>query len=269
MIGLIYNTANEASRNIASHIIGKKRFEKHELMGKGCFRDGEIVAYEVGTELFKAQEVDTLGFEVAYFLSTHRSAKGIPALTTHSEGNWGSEAGVGGKPRELSFSAPVEMLQILRSITKISAEGVEKTYEATHHGPLLKTPSMFVELGGNADTIANKNIAALLGDAVYDTLTDKENWEYSKVVIGIGGTHYPSKFTKLALEKGYAFSHIMPRHAIVSEDGSDNLEVLGQAATRAKDKPEAALIDWKSVNQDSRTRIIKKLDEIGMDWERV
>ncbi len=269
MIGLIYRNENVASKNIAARIIEKNEFEKYELKGESCFKKGRIVAYEVKAELYMAQEADALGFEVAYFLSTHRSAKGIPALTVHSEGNWGKLADLGGEPRELSFAAPVEMLQMLRGITHIKVDGLEKTYEATHHGPLLKTPSMFVELGGNSETIADKKIAAMLGDAVYNTLEEQKDDEYSKVAIGIGNTHYPSKFTKLALEKSYAFSHIMSKYAVNNEDGTDNLQMLEQAAVRANKKPEVALIDWSSLNNASRTKVIKKLEEIGMEWERV
>ena len=96
------------------------------------------------------------------FLSRHRSSMGVPAFTVHPEGNWSDEALFGGRPKELSMAFPYGMSAMLRSIKALNKEGIAVTYEATHHGPFLSRPSLFVELGGNEQTICNEEYARLL-----------------------------------------------------------------------------------------------------------
>jgi len=268
MIGLIFSESDPASRNMAERLIEGCGFEEAKVAGKECWKKGHAALFKTEAPLITSEWADSLGLEVIYFLSKHKSEQGVAALTTHSLGNWTSEAKLGGLPLELSFAAPVEMLGILKAIERISITGFEKTYEATHHGPLLKTPSLFVELGGDEASIGNKKVAERLADAM-DSAMFADKADLSKVVMGIGGTHYPKKFTALALEKGYAFSHIMPRYSILNSDGTDNLALLEQALTRSKLAPESAVIEWKSVNANIKERVLNKLGEIGLEYERV
>ena len=119
--------------------------------------------------------------------------------------------------------------------------------------------------------IGNKAAATKLAGAVFEAVTGMANGEteFEKVVIGIGSNHYPEKFSRLALSKGYAFSHIMPKYAIFNDDGSSNLDVLEQALERSSNKPEVAVVDWKSLNSAMKEQTIKKLNEIGLDNEKI
>ncbi|MEM3208783.1 MAG: D-aminoacyl-tRNA deacylase, partial [Candidatus Micrarchaeaceae archaeon] len=212
MIGIIFSTEDIAASNIANSIIERSGFAAY---GNAKWKKGEIEVVQLHTPLIYAEQLNDSGYEILYMLSKHSSTVGIPAFTTHSTGNWLDEAKLGGSPRQLSVAAPLQMLSILREMSGISAS-VAATYEATHHGPLLKIPSLFVELGGNEKIVNDKALAERLGDAIISSIYALKNGraDYSCVAIGIGGTHYPSKFTRLALEKGYAFSHIMPKYVI-------------------------------------------------------
>ena len=119
------------------------------------------------TSLIGAEGADKMGAELIIFMSRHSSSSGIPALTVHSMGNWGAEARLGGMPHMLSMSAPSAMLEMLKRFNR-SDMGVDKTYEATHHGPLLSTPSFFAELGGSDALAGSKSVAAELGDMVFE-----------------------------------------------------------------------------------------------------
>ena len=204
------------------------------------------------------------------FLSEHRSEAGISMFSAHSLGNWGEQAKFGGRGKQLSYAAPVAMLAALTNLSKIT-EPIGKRYEATHHGPLLTTPSLFVEIGGNEEAIRNKEYAKLAAEAAYDAVQSviDDNVKYKKVVIGIGSNHYPEKFSALAIDEAYAFSHIMPKYAMINDDGSNNLDVLDQTLKRSTHEPEAAVIEWKSLNSATREETIKKLDEIGLDYEKI
>ncbi|MDE1869882.1 MAG: hypothetical protein KGH71_02745 [Candidatus Micrarchaeota archaeon] len=265
MIGIISSTLDVASSNMAERLLENSGFEPHTVNGKEGFRNGKLFLLRLNSPLISA-EIDSFGFEVAYFLSKHKSANNVPALTTHSLGNWTADAKIGGKPHELSVAAPVQMLGALRGISDIEVH-IEKTYEATHHGPLLKTPSLFVEIGGDDSMIQNRELARRLAESMYASLLQEEDFE--KCVIGIGSNHYPEKFTKLALQKGYAFSHIIPKHAILNEDGSDNLVMLEQAIGRSKSPIDSAVVDWKSINAAIKNRVVEELNRIGLDHEKV
>ncbi len=266
MIGLFYSPLDPASLNMAEHIKKEYGFEEKEYKGRICFSNGKICIYKTEKPLVEMEEADAYDLSIACFLSKHSSAQGIASFTTHSMGNWTNEAKLGGKPYELSSSAPLEMLETLRNIKKREQKGVEVSYEATHHGPFLKTPSLFAEIGGNQETVENKEYAKIVADSLYDALMS-DKIDYSKIAIGIGSNHYPSKFSNLALEKGYAFAYIMPKHAI--EEKASNAFMLEQAIERSSKKIELAVIDWKSINSEKRNLIISKLNELGVDYERV
>ncbi|MGC8662182.1 MAG: D-aminoacyl-tRNA deacylase [Candidatus Micrarchaeia archaeon] len=265
MIGIFYSNQDKASLNIANYLKREYSFSENSVSGKRCFSRGDVNIYETNDQLINLDDLDGYGLELIFFLSKHSSAQGISAFTTHATGNWTREARLGGKPYELSYAAPLEMLEMLRNYKKKNIEGIEVTYEATHHGPLLKTPSLFVEIGGNQSTIENEEYAKVVGDAVYGVL-DKKNIEFEKVAIGIGNTHYPMRFTELALSKGYAFAHMLPKYAI--ENNGENFFMLEQAVIRSSKPIDAAVIDWKSINSETRNKVIAELNKLGLDYER-
>lgn len=270
MIGIVYSKQDPAGANMAEYLIRNHDFNQIEGSEYVTYENKYAKIYEIAVSPVQADFVDLFKCDLVFFLSQHKSEASIGSFTTHSLGNWGKEAMVGGKPKQLSHAAPAAMFAALVNLNKIDAE-VEKTYEATHHGPLLATPSLFVELGGNEEAIRDKDRAAKVAEAAYNAVLDAKNGEAAcnKIVIGIGSTHYPEKFSRLALEKGYAFSHIMPKYAILNEDGTNNLDMLEQTLERSTHKPEAAVIDWKSLNAVTKEETIGKLEEIGLDYEKI
>jgi D-aminoacyl-tRNA deacylase len=270
MIGIIYSKLDEAGVNMAEHLVKSKEFESSEGPGQIKYQNDISRIYEVDSPLFNAEIVDSFGCETLVFLSRHKSEAGVSAFTTHSLGNWRNEAAFGGVPKQLSCAAPVMMLGALANLSKIDAQA-QKVYEATHHGPLTKTPAVFIELGGNEEMIQNKANAARVADAAYNAISSfaENRVDFQKIVVGIGSNHYPEKFSRIALEKGYAFSHIMPKYAIINQDGTNNLDVLEQTLTKSQKRPEAAVLDWKSLNSAMKEETVKKLEEIGLDYEKV
>ncbi len=270
MIGICYSELDEAGSNMALHLAEKYDFEEADGQGYVSYENDVAKICKIDSPLIEADFLDKLHFKLIVFLSMHKSAAGVGLFSTHSLGNWGAEAKLGGRGKLLSSAAPVVMLAALSNLSKI-ASPIGKRYEATHHGPLLDTPSLFVEIGGNDEVMKSKEYANAASEAAYEAvLSSEENdVKYKKVVIGIGSNHYPSNFSAMALEKGYAFSHIMPKYAINNADGSNNLGVLEQALKKSTHEPEAAVIDWKSLNSATRDETIKTLDAIGLDYETI
>lgn len=204
---------------------------------------------------------ETLDTDMVIFLSRHASESGLASFTAHSLGNWSDEARYGGRGRCLSVSSPDAMARVISALKRNNTAGLQVTYEATHHGPLMDTPSFFVELGGDDRILGNKGLARIAAAAVSEALVSDERCD--RTAIGIGGTHYPDKFTRLTLDGRFSFSHIMSRHYV------NNVDMIDDAVERSDRRAELAVIEWKSIKAADREIVISKLNELGIDYERV
>jgi D-aminoacyl-tRNA deacylase len=266
MICIAYSDSDPVSKNAAEFI--KKGYDFEDRDGRVIQDKVELLRIE--GSLITADYVDKMGFSTVLFMSRHHSSAGITSFTSHSLGNWTKEASLGGMPKKLSTSSPVLMLACMRNLSERAPEGTNKVYEATHHGPLLDTPCTFIEFGGSEAMVSNHESAEILGQAsisAAQSMADNSQ-DYSHAVIGIGGNHYPSKFTRLALEKGYAFGHIMPSHSFIKDGSTWNTDMIEAAIKRSDQETELAVIDWKSLGSEPRSAIINKLEELGIDYER-
>ncbi|MCI4365606.1 MAG: D-aminoacyl-tRNA deacylase [Thermoplasmata archaeon] len=149
------------------------------------------------------------------FPSVHRSESNIPTLTVHPIGNPGDAAEVGGRPRTLVPTDPRLMASALRALSARSKEaGMTATFEATHHGPAVELPAMFVEIGFGEDAVPPASAVRILADTIPTLELDGED----RIAMAIGGGHYAPHFTDLVLKRRWAFGHILSRHALASLD---------------------------------------------------
>lgn len=260
---LVYSRGNGVSRFIAGHMISDFGFGEEKKEGNVYVSSkGHVRMVGLETELIRSEFLDSEFQEDCFvFLSPHSSSKGIVSFTVHSEGNWNEDTAAGGKPRFLSMASPLRMRSVLMNLSSNNTYGVDVKYEATHHGPALDTPSFFVEIGGPAEIKDIDKLSFIVAKSVNQMLESDASCD--SVSLGIGGGHYPIKFTKLALRESVAFSHIMPKYH-ASEVG-----MIEQALKRSDVVPKNATIEWKSIKREERESIIGKLEEIGMDYVRV
>ena len=142
------------------------------------------------------------------FLSRHKAASGRPSLTVHPIGNWGS-ADYGGKEAEVSGVAPGWMTGLLLKIRQNRIDGYDVCFEATHHGPLLQTPTMFLEIGSSESEWEKIKPAK----ALIKSLLELENARGINV-IGIGGGHYTPRFTEAAFSHEVCFGHMVANYGV-------------------------------------------------------
>ncbi|HLE54384.1 MAG TPA: D-aminoacyl-tRNA deacylase [Thermoplasmata archaeon] len=147
--------------------------------------------------------------ELLVYLSKHRSESRTPSLTVHPIGN-PKAAEFGGKPGTFVPASPAWMTAALRRL-RIEAQELpyEVTFEATHHGPYLETPTFFIEQGSTEreweDLEASKAIAR--------TLLDLRPAE-APAALGLGGGHYVPRHSDLAVARRIAFGHMLPSHSL-------------------------------------------------------
>ncbi len=147
--------------------------------------------------------------ELIVYLSKHRSESRTPSLTVHPIGN-PKGAEFGGRPGSFVRASPLWMTAALRRL-RVEAQELpyEVTFEATHHGPYLETPTFYIEQGSTEkewdDLEASKAIArTLLGLRPVDDPT----------ALGLGGGHYVPRHSDLAAARRIAFGHLLPSHSL-------------------------------------------------------
>lgn len=203
--------------------------------------------------------------ELVVFISRHSSESGTPTLSVHVPGNLG-EAEFGGIPRKVSVSPANAMRDALKTLMKFKQEmrlGYDVSYECTHHGPSLDVPAMFVELGSSIKQWNDPRAAEAVAHAAIEAIS-KFGGSKASTVLGIGGTHYNAKFTRMALESGLAFAHMIPKYAIPFVDS----ELLKQCVERTLERVECAILDWKGIKGEHKQPLIRMLEAIGLPCEK-
>ncbi|MDF1538388.1 MAG: D-aminoacyl-tRNA deacylase [Candidatus Thorarchaeota archaeon] len=201
--------------------------------------------------------------EAYIFCSRHKAESGKPALLVHSTGNLGPEALFGGDPYSLSISTASLVSVALKTLYREREErnlvNFDITMEATHHGPTsLDTPLLFVELGSNEEYWTHQEGARAVASAA---MACHDSPFKSECYIGIGGTHYVSKFNKLVLEKDILFGHIAPKYSLSTIPES----VLEQMVNRCVEKVKKVVIDWKGTNQEQKQHVLPNFEKMGLE----
>lgn len=189
------------------------------------------------------------------FPSIHRSERNVPCLTVHPLGNFGDSAEVGGRPHLLDPTDPLLMANTLRALAEQGGgAGLTATFEATHHGPELELPAMFVEIGYGTDPSPPPAAVRVLSEL----LPHITRASGDRIALAVGGGHYAPHFTDLALKRRWALGHIISRHALTTLDGAMArlaFERSGSAdawlAARAEDATHPALASLGPRGRDS------------------
>lgn len=199
------------------------------------------------------------------FLSQHRSQSGTRALTCHFPGNYGQNR-FGGNYRELAIAYPALQKEYMKTlITKRDMiEDYQIVIESSHHGPTsLKKPAFFVEIGSTEIEWADKKGCSLICDSILKVI-ESNTTPCGKVAIGLGGTHYPEKFTKVLTESEYGLAATAAKYDLALVDK----EMLDQMLTKSVEKVSAFLIDWKGLGKE-KERIMALAADTGLEIIRV
>ncbi len=265
---ILSSTTDLASRTLADAMIDGQGFNSTgvDLLGQPVYQKGSLLLARFEGMIVFPPDLDKYFNPQAYvFLSRHSAESGIASLTAHTTGNFSSEAKFGGNARELSRADPSLLKNYLQALWKRrqKAEGYEITLEATHHGPTaLSKPVLFVELGSSEKYWGDKKAAAVVAEALFESLTEKQIW--SKVAIGFGGNHYPEKFTKMMIEEDTAFSFIAPKYALEHLDD----KMVGQMIQRTNAPVRQAVLDWKGLGPH-KEKVVGLVKQFGLEEVRV
>jgi D-aminoacyl-tRNA deacylase len=273
MILLVASKKDIASFNIKQQILSCYSFEKMSESFQGnqvyeaSFGHKEVRLVTLDQESVYAQNLPDQfsDLELVVFVSRHSSESGTPTLSVHTPGNLG-QAELGGLPNKVSVSPANAMRAALKAMGRLKQEKqlrYEVSYECTHHGPSLDVPTMFAELGSS---LAQWNDLEAAGVVAHAAMEAVSSFGGSPVpaVLGIGGTHYNARFTRMTFEKELAFGHMIPKYAVPNV----NSGIIRQCIERTMETVDHAVLDWKGIKSENKQSLISMLDEAGLRFER-
>ncbi len=221
----------------------------------------------VDDELIHCENIDKqVDAGVFIFASRHVSKANVHSLTVHSIGNWGS-AKAGGRGRRLVKCPSALMKQCIKLLVeKASAAHLdyEIVQEATHHGPYLEKPAMFIEIGSDEERWNDKKAGKAVAEAICGAIKNLGSSENSvKAAVGIGGLHYASNFRKVMLSDSFSIAHICPKHELALLDA----EMLKQAMDSSMPRASSVIVDWKGLGKE-KERVVQLLRSLGISYSR-
>lgn len=221
--------------------------------GNPVFGKGDLILVTVNDELLYSDNLSGLDVSEIIFPSRHSSAAKVPTFTVHPIGNFG-KAELGGRDGELCQVNANTMRNIYGEILKNPFPDFQVSLEVTHHGPFIKQPGCFVELGSCEAQWKNEKAADFLADCILNGL---ESGKTAETAIGIGGPHYAPAFSKIEAAGNLALGHICARYA---QDGLDKKKIE-EMINKTLPTPKKVLVDENGIK--SKTKLL----QLAKDYE--
>jgi len=261
MILIVSSREDPASTNIGERLLEAAPWEK---LGDRLLRQGNSLLYGIDDIHITHDNVDgevrkltDAPIECVIYASRHKSASGKRTLTVHPIGNYGT-AEFGGRPGTLPPSAPQLMTEALRRLS-INARGLPYgvSYEVTHHGPLIGTPTFYIEIGSSEEFWGDVDAARAIAKTILEIISlPRRN---SPVAIGIGGGHYAPRFTEVALSRDVAFGHMVPGYAL-EQDAEAHIKLAKESTPGAM----LAYFHKKAMKKPQHKALSEFVETIGL-----
>jgi len=269
---IVFSVSDKAGVNIANNLISRYGFKRSEV----TYQNRPIYKLEIKNETIMLTSIEGDIVDSQYiqrdfkpslviFLSKHASSSGIATLSVHAPGNLGPET-CGGLPYKLSIAPANAMKAALIEMNNLVEEKGLKfrvSYEATHHGPSLDVPSMFVEIGSTQREWENSEAGEVIAEA---TMAAVQSLQRFPAALAVGGPHYNPKFTNVGLRMDLAPAHIVSKYSL---ENVRNMQVLKACVERTLEKVQCALVDWKGIPGGIRHEVIDYLKNMDLDIVRV
>lgn len=255
--------------NIRDRLLESGTFEQtgKSFRGAPVWARSETILVEVAGPSIHDEALDAdlkaTGWPVmdVWFLSKHAAKSGHPSLTVHPIGNHAA-ADFGGRPQHLCPSSSRDMGALLRRLhhhAKAAGLPHSVTYESTHHGPTMTIPTLWVEIGSDAQWYGDRRSAEVVAAAINNVLSG-EGRSKGPIVVGVGGGHYVPRATDVALAGKADFGHFLPSHFIDEAAGPEALS----RAIAASPGCSGVHIHKKALKGPQRQAVQGWLDTLGV-----
>jgi D-aminoacyl-tRNA deacylase len=231
---------------------------------------GDFKFYLVDDEIIQTENLDLKrinSFDFVIFASKHKSESKEKTLSVHAPGNWRS-ADFGGEPGKACKSSALFMKQVFEKINENMLQYNLKEYsltlEATHHGPLIEKPCIFIEIGPTENEWGDRKAGFIIARAISETMKGFKPNPYNEIAIAIGGPHYCPNFNKIQLRSNVAISHVISQYAFPFTE-----QMIIEAIDKTEEELDFVLLDWKGLgNAEQRQKIIEILDRLYINHKK-
>ncbi len=226
--------------------------------------------YLAEDEIIQTQNLDLKrinSYDFIIFASKHESEKKERALTVHSPGNF-RDAIYGGEKGKVCKTSAIFMKQIFEKLNKNSEKYHLKDYkitmEATHHGPLIEKPCLFIEIGSSENEWRDSKAGFVIAKTISEAIEEFKPNPYNEVAIAIGGPHYCPNFNKIQASSNIAISHVISQYVFPLTE-----EMVKEAVEKTEEEIDFVLLDWKGLgNEDHRKMIKEILDKLYLNSKK-
>ncbi|MDP6212856.1 MAG: D-aminoacyl-tRNA deacylase [Candidatus Thalassarchaeaceae archaeon] len=298
---LLASTEDPASMNMLAEVMdiggwGESQEFDHGRVNRHSTGNAEILLIDslhIWADGVDSTHTSLTGSEVdeVLVLSRHVSASNTPALTLHAVGVPGEfPHGVAARSGGITGTAvppSTRFGELFRNMCRIATEDhleneYDLTLEATHHGPVLAAPTLYLEIGSTmeqwedvrAARVWSKTIAICLG---LSKNCVKNDWQgVGEVMIGLGGGHYAPRHKAVISASDVWVGHILANYAIVfegeNEEGSIPAGPWSHSIRTAVESTRSAFpggdifahLDRKSFKGWQRSALSNLLSELGV-----
>ncbi|MBN1385644.1 hypothetical protein JW968_01560 [Candidatus Woesearchaeota archaeon] len=263
--GVLFSTQDAASLNILARLK-----EMKECIETDEDRFGHRVFHVKGIDNARFYTTDTrpvycenydeqMPEDMIIFATKHMSASGIKSLSVHSPGNWG-KGDLGGRDKTLCIAPARHLRMALFKLKELAKElPVEIIQECTHHGPEIKKPVMFIEIGSSEEDWGDEQCGKAIAETIIYIISNPV--PECKAAFGIGGLHHTPVFTELMHRSDFCFGHVCPKYNLENLDEG----MVRQVIDKTSEKVDMIFLDWKGL-KDQKDRIIQMLDSMGLEY---
>jgi len=155
--------------------------------------------------------------------------------------------------------------KLIKTSEKYHLRDYDITMEATHHGPLINKPCLFIEIGSTEEEWKDKRAGFAVAKTISETIQEFKENKYYEIAVGIGGPHYCPEFNKLQLDSNVAISHVIPKYISQITE-----EMIKEVWKKTGEEVDFAIVDWKGLgNAEQRQKVIDVLEEIKLPWKKL
>src|SRR3989338_5374518 len=166
--------------------------------------------------------------------------------------------------KEAIYTESLDLEKIHENMLQYNLKEYKLTLEATHHGPLIHKPCVFVEIGSTENEWADKRVGFIVAKAISETLKNFKPNPYNEIAVAIGGPHYCPNFNKIQLRSNVAISHVIPQYAFPFTE-----EMITEAVHKTEEELDFVLLDWKGLgNAEQRQKIIEILNKLYINYKK-
>ena len=254
---IVASKKDEAGINITTHL--------SQFQNSGKFDFYLVEEDMLFTENLDLEKINKYDFIV--FASKHKSLKNEKALTVHPVGNF-RIAEFGGENGKLCKSSALFQKQLFEklqsNVKKYNLKNYDVSLEATHHGPLIDKPCVFIEIGSTEIEYKDRRAGFVIAKTISETIENFKENPYNEVAIGIGGPHYCPNFNKIQLNSNVAISHVISQYVFPLTE-----EMVKEAIEKTDEEIDFALLDWKGLgNAEQRNKVLEILDELYVNYKK-